>query len=169
MSLTLLSDSATNNKKNTSYIGLQVFDTSSQNDYGVGTIVSQFNYSGEVGVSVAFDLNRLVLNSEGAMSGVIVNGPYSGSINTGGSYVDYQAMVDRSGLDTFQGMIWEPNDDALDKTVETISDYRLKRKNFYQAEVYYFPQVAYEVDMVAVSGVPMYTSGAPLITQLRLL
>ena len=74
------------------FVGRQVLDASYQNNYGIGVIVSTFELSGELGCRVHYNLDRLVLKHDGAMAGVTVNGPVSGTINTGNSYVRWDAM-----------------------------------------------------------------------------
>lgn len=154
------------------YVGRHVFDTSIQNDYGLGTIVSTFEISGEIGVRVAYSLDRLVANDKNTMEGLIVNDPVSGQLNsgeypgtvsgmpgTGSAYIRYDEMsdnyvaanpTDRGG--TFRGMNYSPADRAgsfTDVGVFGTAEQRLVRKVYFDETVSYYPENA-----SIVSGLP---------------
>lgn len=134
------------------YVGRQVFDRRYQNDYGLGVIVSTFSLSGELGCRVHYSLDRLVLNNTGSMSGVIVNGPVSGTINAGFHYIRYDQMADRYVAanpsvreGSIIGMNWNPslsgnvNADGSAGVTITNQDYRLIRQTYTDITVDYYP------------------------------
>lgn len=135
------------------YVGRQVFDRRYQNDYGLGIIVSTFTISGETGCRVHYSLDRLVLNHTGSMSGVIVQGPVSGTaIHSGFHYVRLDQMSNRYVAanpsvreGSILGMNWNPslsgNVNANGSTGVTITnqDYRFTRTTFADVTVDYYP------------------------------
>lgn len=134
------------------YIGRQVFDKRYQNDYGLGVIASTFSISGETGCRVHYSLDRLVLNHTGSMSGVIVDGPYSGTIHSGFHYVMLGQMADRYVTSNSSvregsiiGMNWNPslsgnvNADGSAGVTITNQDYRLLRTVYTDVYVNYYP------------------------------
>jgi hypothetical protein len=138
-------------------IGRQVHDSVFQNDCGLGTVVSVFTVSGELGCTVNYKLDRLVLKHTGPSSGVIVNGPVSGTINNGNSYVRYDLMSNNyvaanssERESAFRGMFWDSTKhesvvgiegkDVI-SVVNIEGDYRLIRETYTDINIDYFPDI----------------------------
>lgn len=133
-------------------INREVFDPTFVNDNAVGTISSAFLISGEFGLNVHYELDRLQLDeSATSMSGVIVDDQVSGTINRGISHIRYDLMADNyvaanpslRGASLI-GMHWNPEYHS-----GVASDYKLVRQNYYNDEIKYYPQ-----DVATASGLP---------------
>jgi len=133
-------------------VGRQVLDLSSQNDYGIGVIVSTFEYSGGFGCRVHYTLDRLKLKEDGAMEGMqdYVSSP-GNSLNNGGSYIEWgRKSTDYVGANptergaSLKGMLYDPqyHSGAVNYSSESM-DFKLVREQYYDDTIEYYPENVY--------------------------
>lgn len=119
---------------------------------GVGTIVSTFEISGEIGVRVAYSIDRLTINIEDQMSAISgYVSQVSGDLINGNSYIDWASLSDdfvatyptvRGG--SFQGMIFSPDmsGDYSSIGVTGTRSFKLVEKKIFDGTVDYYPNNA---------------------------
>lgn len=148
-------------------INRQVFDPTVAGFVGVGRVVGTFTVSGELGVEVRYELDRLRLNTAGQMSGIITH-EVSGTLSTGVSYIDWAQLSDSYVSDhpsereaALRGMYYSTLNKSVQNNGSGIVDIGVfgTRQFVLIREIYYSGNILYYPDAVAaVSGLPSISS-----------